>query len=88
MTTKHIPLRKCVACGESKPKGELWRVVLTDEKLILDKTGRLNGRGAYICRNKECLELAVRRKGFDKSFRMTVPKEFYESLEGEISNEE
>ena len=54
---KKIPLRRCLGCYESKPKNELCRIVRkTDGEICLDKTGKINGRGAYICYNKECLD--------------------------------
>ena len=60
---KKIPLRRCLGCFESKPKNELCRVVKTaDGEIILDKTGKKNGRGAYICSNRECLEKAIKAK--------------------------
>ena len=60
---KKIPLRRCIGCFESKPKNELYRIVKTAEgEILLDKTGKKNGRGAYICSNKECLERAIKGK--------------------------
>ena len=67
MKKKKIPLRKCIACGEGKPKKELIRVVRNNEKEVsIDITGKMNGRGAYICSNLECLELA--QKGKKKNY--------------------
>ncbi len=82
---KKIPFRKCVGCGEPKDKRELLRVVRTPEgEFCLDETGRKNGRGAYLCRNADCLAKARKTKGLDRSFKMAVSPEVYESLEREF----
>ena len=82
---KKIPLRQCIGCGEMKNKKEMIRVVRTeDEGLVLDATGRKNGRGAYICPSAECLKKAKKTKGLDRSFKMTVSSEVYDSLTKEI----
>ncbi len=80
------PLRKCTGCGEMKNKKEMIRVVRTPENtFVLDETGRKNGRGAYLCRNMECLEKAVRCKGLERSFQTPIPPEVYDSLREELS---
>lgn len=85
MAEKKIPLRKCTGCGESKGKKELIRVVRTPEgEICLDETGRKNGRGAYLCRNIECLKKAEKTRGLDRSFKMAVPPEVYDLLEKEF----
>ena len=82
---KKIPLRQCIGCGEMKSKKEMFRVLKTeDEGIILDVTGKKNGRGAYICGNAECLEKAKKTKGLDRSFKMPVALEIYDSLIKEI----
>lgn len=82
---KKIPLRQCVGCGEMKSKKEMIRVLKTpEEELILDTTGRKNGRGAYICPSMECFKKAVKSKGLERSFKMAIPKEVYETLEKEM----
>ena len=81
---KKIPLRQCIGCGEMKPKKEMRRVLKTEEGIILDTTGRKNGRGAYICPSAECLKKAKKTKGLDRSFKMAVPEEIYDSLTKEI----
>ena len=79
--SKKIPLRQCVGCGEMKNKKEMLRVLKTeDEGIVLDTTGKKNGRGAYVCRNAECLQKAKKTKGLDRSFKMTIPEEVYDSL--------
>ena len=81
---KKIPFRQCFGCGEMKPKKEMIRVLKTEEGIILDTTGRKNGRGAYICPSAECLKKAKKTKGLDRSFKMAVPEEIYDSLTKEI----
>ena len=82
---KKIPMRQCIGCGEMKGKKELLRILRTEnEGIILDSTGRKNGRGAYICRNPECMKKARKSKGLDRSFKMSVPEEVYDNLEKEI----
>ena len=85
MSTKKIPLRQCIGCGEMKGKKEMIRILKTEtEGIVLDATGRKNGRGAYICPRMECFQKAVKNKGLERSFKMPVPKEVYESLEKEM----
>ena len=85
MMNKKIPLRQCVGCGEMKSKKELIRILKTEEEgFILDFTGKKNGRGAYICRNAECLKAAKKSKGLDRSFKMAVSDDVFDSLTKEI----
>lgn len=89
MQKKKIPLRKCTGCGEMKPKKELVRVVKTPEdEVLIDLTGRVNGRGAYICPNAECLKIARKSKRIEKSFQMQIPDEVYNKMEEELKNNE
>ena len=82
---KKIPMRMCIGCGEMKNKKDLIRVLKDTEGLIsIDVTGRKNGRGAYICPSVDCLKKAVKGKGLERSFKMAIPKEVYESLEKEM----
>ena len=87
MTTKRkIPMRKCVGCGEMKPKKELMRVLRTEEnEFVLDTTGKKNGRGAYLCMSKDCFEKAVKSKGLERSFKQAIPTEVYDRLEKQMS---
>lgn len=81
---KKDPLRQCVGCGEAKSKKELMRVIKTAEgEISLDFTGKKNGRGAYLCKSKLCLQQARKNKGLERSFKMSIPKEIYDSLEKE-----
>lgn len=79
---KKVPLRKCTGCGEMKNKKELVRVIRTPEDTILiDATGKKNGRGAYICGTPECFAKARRNKGLERSLKTAIPAEVYEALE-------
>ena len=84
---KKIPLRQCVGCGEMKGKKEMMRVLRTVEnEICLDTTGKKNGRGAYLCRSRECLRKARKNKGLERSFKMSIPGEVYDILEREFEN--
>ena len=85
MSMKKVPLRQCIGCQEMKSKKEMIRVIKTaEEEIMLDATGRKNGRGAYLCPSMECLKKAVKGKGLERSFKMAIPKEVYETLEKEM----
>ena len=82
---KKIPQRTCLGCNEAKPKNELIRIVKqSDGKIFVDKTGKAEGRGAYICNNGECLEKAIKSKRLRRSFETEINNEIYESLRGVI----
>lgn len=82
---KRIPLRKCTGCQEMKNKKEMIRILRTSEgEIVLDATGRKNGRGAYVCCSMDCFEKAVRNKGIERSLKQKVPEETYEDLKKEI----
>lgn len=84
---KKVPLRQCVGCGEMKSKKEMMRVLKTAEnEICLDVTGKKNGRGAYICRSRECLLKARKNKGLERSFKMSIPNEVYDTLEKEFDS--
>lgn len=83
---KKIPLRKCLGCNEMKPKKELLRVVRNKEGIIsVDTMGRAQGRGAYICNEKQCFEKAKDLKMFNRAFQCNVPEEIYENLIKELN---
>ncbi|MEY8415792.1 YlxR family protein [Tissierella praeacuta] len=87
MKKKKIPLRKCIACGEGKPKKELIRVVKNNENEVnIDVTGKMNGRGAYICSNLECLELAQKGKKFSRALEVEITTNIYEELKDIIQS--
>lgn len=82
---KNLPKRTCIGCNETKLKKELIRVVKNKEnKIFLDKTGKANGRGAYLCNNIECLEKAIKTKKLERTFEITIDSKIYEILRGEI----
>lgn len=84
-TVRKQPLRQCIGCGQMKDKRELIRVIKTpEEEILFDATGKKNGRGAYICPDRECLSKAIKTKALDRSFKMQVPKEAYDRLTEEI----
>lgn len=80
---KKIPQRTCMGCNEKKNKNELIRVVKSsDGKINIDKTGKMPGRGAYICERKECLEKAIKTKRLERVFETKIEEEIYEKLRG------
>lgn len=84
---KKIPQRQCMGCRERKPKRELIRVVrCTDGEVRLDFGGKMNGRGAYICPNLECLKKVQKSKALDRSLEVTIPEEVYQRLEKEMED--
>ncbi|MFR7990139.1 MAG: RNase P modulator RnpM [Anaerovoracaceae bacterium] len=82
-----IPMRRCIGCMESKPKKELIRIACYEGELTLDTTGRAKGRGVYLCRSRECMEKAKKRKAIQRSFDTAVPQSEIERIWGEIENE-
>lgn len=88
MKKKKIPLRKCVGCQEQFDKRTMIRIVKDKEDAFkVDFTGKANGRGAYICRKRECFEAAQKRDALSRAFSMKVPKEIYEQLKEAFDNE-
>lgn len=82
---RKMPVRQCVGCQEMKNKKEMIRVIRTKEdEFLLDGTGKKNGRGAYICPDRECLKKAVKNKGLERSFKQKIPETVYEALEKEM----
>lgn len=78
---KKIPLRKCLATNQQFPKKEMIRVVRTPEgNVIVDEKGKANGRGAYISRSLEAVDVAQKKKLFDRQLEVEVPKEIYDQL--------
>ena len=83
---KKIPLRQCVGCGEMKGKRDMMRVLKTaEDEICLDVTGKKNGRGAYVCKSRECLQKARKNRGLERSFKMSIPGEVYDTLEEEFN---
>ncbi len=90
MAEKKIPMRKCTGCGEMKWKKELIRILKTADsnEILLDTTGRKNGRGAYLCNSLECFQKARKTRGLERSLQMKIPDEIYETLEKELTTSE
>ena len=83
---KHIPLRSCVSCRETKPKRELLRVVRTpDGHIVMDATGKKSGRGAYLCARLSCWETAIKKKRLEQEFEMPISEEDRAGLEAFIA---
>ena len=88
MPTRRIPMRKCTGCNEMKPKKELVRVVRSPEgEVSLDLTGKKPGRGAYVCRNLECLKKARKAKRFENAISCVIPDGVYDKMEEELKND-
>lgn len=82
---KKIPMRQCLGCRAMKAKRELVRVVRGAEGSIsLDLKGKASGRGAYICRNEDCLKKAMKSRALERALSVPVPEELYESLRKEM----
>ncbi len=88
MKPKKIPMRMCLGCGESKPKRELIRIVKSPEgEISLDFTGKKSGRGAYICKDDECLKKSRKSRRFEKAFSCRIDDNVYEVMENELRSE-
>lgn len=80
-------MRQCVGCHNMVSKREMIRVIKTsDGQIILDATGKKNGRGAYICNSRECLEKAIKSRSLERSLKAAIPSEIYDSLKEELDN--
>ena len=80
-----LPERTCMGCNGKKPKKELIRIVKNKEgEINIDRTGKMQGRGAYICDNIDCLEKLIKTKRLEKIFETKISKEIYEKLRGVI----
>ncbi|MDO4493252.1 MAG: YlxR family protein [Clostridia bacterium] len=80
-------MRMCVACRVMQPKKELLRVVRTAEGTVaVDRTGRVNGRGAYLCPNAECLEKALKTKAIERALEVKLDEETIARMRGEFSS--
>lgn len=84
---KKIPLRQCLGCREMVPKNQLIRIVRDGSgDFAVDLTGKANGRGAYICKSAECLNMAVKSKALERAFKVSIPDEVYKDLDKELQN--
>lgn len=83
---KHVPMRTCISCRETKPKRELLRVVRTpDGHVLLDATGKKSGRGAYLCAKLSCWENAIKKKRLEQEFELALSEEDKAGLEAFIA---
>ena len=86
---KKVPIRKCIACGEQKPKKELIRVVKNKEdEVFVDFTGKANGRGAYICNSKQCFDLAIKKNAFNRALESKISDSVFEALKERLEEHE
>lgn len=83
----HIPERMCVACRQMKPKSELIRIVKSGDAAQIDKSGKKSGRGAYICKNEECIKNAKKRRVFSKHFKTAIPDSLYDEVSEAAADE-
>ncbi len=81
---KKIPIRKCIGCGQRKSKFELIRIVNNQDQIVIDPSGKLPGRGAYICPDKDCLEKARKKNSLDAALKTKVSGDVYRRLLEEI----
>lgn len=93
MANKHVPLRMCTACNEMKNKKDLIRIVKTKDandsySIVIDKTLKTPGRGAYLCKNLDCLKKVRKSKRIDRIFSRKVPDEIYQEIEEVIASVE
>ncbi len=80
--TRKIPQRKCIVCGELKDKGDLLRIVKNKEEgILIDETGKVNGRGAYVCKDDTCIKGLRKSNKLNQAFKMKIDDDIYEELE-------
>ena len=88
LTERKIPMRKCVGCNEMKEKRMLIRAVKNSEGVIcIDPTGKMPGRGAYLCRSKRCFDAAFKAKRLEKALKCRIPEEVYTTLREQIAED-
>lgn len=80
MIEKVYPVRKCVSCGEKKLKTELTRIVRTENTAIIDPTGKMNGRGCYLCKDPACVQNAKKGRRIERALEVSLPEGFYETF--------
>ncbi len=89
MKGKKIPERMCTGCQETRPKKDMIRIVRSPEgEFFVDLTGKKSGRGAYICRKKECFDAAKKNHGFERSFKSNIDNHIYDILEQQMASME
>lgn len=89
MQTRKTPMRMCMGCSEMKPKKEMVRVVRSAQgEVSLDLTGKKSGRGAYVCKQLECLRQARKTRRIQRSLGVEIPDEVYDAMEKEMEQHE
>ena len=87
MKVKKVPQRKCVGCNEMKDKKALLRIVRSPEgEISLDLTGKKNGRGAYVCPNKDCITKAVKERRLERALEKPVSEKVYQQILEDLEN--
>ncbi|MBQ3076105.1 MAG: YlxR family protein [Clostridia bacterium] len=87
MAEKKVPLRRCVGCNEQKSKREFVRVIRTPEgEILLDESGKANGRGVYLCPKKSCLQKARKAKRLERNLKVEIPDEIWTLLEEKLES--
>jgi uncharacterized protein len=85
---KKIPYRKCVATLEIHPKKDLLRIVKTpDDQVCIDMSGRMNGRGAYLKKSKDAVDLAIKRKALSRALEIDIPQDIFDELKAMFADE-
>ena len=74
---KKVPLRMCVVCKQSKPKKDCIRVVKNNDGYVVDATGKINGRGAYVCKDGACIDKCIKTHAFNRSFKHNIGEDIY-----------
>jgi len=86
--SNNIPMRRCVGCMESKPKQELIRIAYFEGELSVDRTGKAKGRGVYVCKNRECMEKAKKRRALQRNFDAGLSEETIDKIFEELLTED
>ncbi len=86
MNKKHVPMRRCAGCMQSKPKSELVRIVDRGDSIAVDRTMRMNGRGMYICPDTGCLEAAWKKNAVKRNFKRDIDKDQLDAVYSELKN--
>ena len=83
----HTPERMCVTCRQMKPKSELIRIVKNGDTAEIDMSGKKKGRGAYICKNEECVKNAKKRRAISRHFKTAIPDSLYDDISEAVKSE-
>ncbi|MDO4517808.1 MAG: YlxR family protein [Bacillota bacterium] len=86
MKNKKTPMRRCVACKESKPKQELIRIAFYEGELTVDPNGRAKGRGLYLCKDINCIETAIKKKAIQRGFKAEIDQDQIDRVYEELKN--